>query len=172
MQPFGFPGCVSMMDEQSIVHYQSTIKGRDWTQLNHRYNLLVWHMKDITVVKKGKVMPPYIVHFAMSKPWTTKRFAWLDLDMWWQFAKSAAAKYSGANKRHEKKTRTDTCDVLAQLPRNELIAPNQIECSYCFLVEKTFPASMRGNDGYRHDFVAECTGHVTCPRILRGDYST
>lgn len=172
MQPFGFPGCVSMMDEQSIVHYQSTIKGRDWTQLNHRYNLLVWHMKDITVVKKGKVMPPYIVHFAMSKPWTTKRFAWLDLDMWWQFAKSAAAKYSSANKRHEKKTRTDTCDVLAQLPRNELIAPNQIDCSYCFLVEKTFPASMRGNDGYRHDFVAECTGHITCPRILRGDYST
>ena len=82
-QPFGF-NCSSGADEQSICYYQSIVKNRSWTCLKHGYNIIPWKLKQTLSMYK-----PFVFHFNMTpKPWDIKRGRYIDIEIWWAFAKS------------------------------------------------------------------------------------
>lgn len=82
---FGFKNCISMADETSISAFQSLIKNRSWSQLDHRYNIILWHLKDL-VSPKEKI---YIIHcITTPKPWkfiNSDNLEWIDYEIWLQF---------------------------------------------------------------------------------------
>lgn len=85
MEPFGFRGSISMVDEQSIVYYYNNIKKVKWTNIHHMYNFTAW--------KNGFLKPgiiPAVIHYInKNKPWNSKYNEWADLISFYKLADEA-----------------------------------------------------------------------------------
>ena len=142
-QPFGFPGCHSMMDEQSIVRFYFE-KGVPWHFIHQRYNYIPWHRSWLPdVVEEGATRPdsPALFHYFGKKVWFTPRTEWADAEVWWRFAAAAA--------------RAAPAAAGAFAP--ELLAlPGRRVCAWC--ESSGLPAD--------HDLVDE-SGHVACPQFAK-----
>lgn len=77
-QPFGFPRCNSMMDEQAIVSFYHA-KGSTWTHIDQSHNAIPWHLPNWVGAKAF----PSVFHFFNLKPWDLERDRYPDLDVWW-----------------------------------------------------------------------------------------
>jgi lipopolysaccharide biosynthesis glycosyltransferase len=75
--PFGFPNCNSMIDEQFICNFENT----DLTYISQKYNWIPWHPQWL----RQQEFPPSVIHFFSTKPWVMKRQEWLDMEIWWDF---------------------------------------------------------------------------------------
>lgn len=82
MQPFGFPKCHSMLDEQSIAYFYASVKKQSFTTIHQRYNYYPWKDKFLF---HGDV--PRIIHFfSDTKPWSIKFDAYPDVICWYKMA--------------------------------------------------------------------------------------
>ena len=84
-EPFGFPKCKSMTDEQSIVKY---LIDKQWHHIDESYNAIPWKWEWL----KGHV-PKVYHYFNVEKPWHMDPNKWEDIEPWWQLASEIVAKY-------------------------------------------------------------------------------
>lgn len=142
--PFGFPYCNSMMDEQFLCFFyhdylpSKTNKNFDWTYVSQKYNWILW---DKHWLRKEE-FPPYVLHFFGIKPWILKRYDWLDLEVWWDFVATMIE-------------RSSTGSSLSKLFRSEqLDLTPQKGCFYCKLYGEQCWTG--------HNFMKK--GKMQCPR--------
>lgn len=91
--PYGFPGCNSGFDEQSITMFYSDILKRDWTFIHQRYNFIPWKTKWL---KRGDT--PYVYHyFNKEKPWDMEEDSYPDLKPYYDIVKEISNKYPKNN---------------------------------------------------------------------------
>lgn len=110
---------ISMIDEKSLVAFMLNQR-KTWTQLDHTYNTMPWHIMK-TNVKNNVLHPPKILHFFnKEKPWITPRGKWPDTEIWWQI-------YDDLNIKLP-------CDKFNSIPKKT--------CPYCELIQKNKNHSM------------------------------
>lgn len=89
-QPFGFPKCHSMVDEQAIVYFYSFIKNTQWSNIHHKYNLISW--KSNFLSDSDEI---YVLHyFAETKPWNMKINEYPDVKIFYEVLLEAMKTYS------------------------------------------------------------------------------
>jgi hypothetical protein len=136
--PFGFGG-VSMVDEQSIVYFESIIKKRDWTYIGHEYNMILWHYDDIVRIT-GKEVAPKIIHCALGeKPWQLTNLDYFDVQLWYLVARQLAISHP------------NFLDLFGKL----VLSVETCECPYCKSIKKE----------YKHQFVKD--NKVVCPVLAK-----
>jgi alpha-N-acetylglucosamine transferase len=96
-QPFGYPNCNSMFDEQSIALFYNSVDDsrlsstgpvsrlsstNRWHMISQRYNMIPWHSK--VWLPKGEKAAVYHF-FGKEKPWEMKKEEWPDLKVWWKY---------------------------------------------------------------------------------------
>jgi lipopolysaccharide biosynthesis glycosyltransferase len=90
MEPFGFPECHSMFDEQSLAYFYAHEKKKDITAVHQRYNYYPW--------KNGFMFPgeiPKIIHFfSDTKPWMVDYNKYDDIITWYKIA-AAGISFAG-----------------------------------------------------------------------------
>lgn len=80
-EKFGYHTCNSMIDEQLIAHFYSTILQKDFTNIHQKYNYIPWHKEWL----EGET--PYLFHYFGIKPWELERDSWSDLEVWYTIVK-------------------------------------------------------------------------------------
>jgi lipopolysaccharide biosynthesis glycosyltransferase len=77
-QPFGFSGCYSGFDEQSLaLLYQDK-----WHYISQQYNIIPWH--ENAWLPRGEKAAIYHF-FGDTKPWLMDSQKWPDLTLWYKF---------------------------------------------------------------------------------------
>jgi FkbM family methyltransferase len=153
MEPFKMGHSISMMDEQSLAHYQSGVKGRSWTKLTHSYNFVMWHVDKIhRILRSNKLILPKVIHFMFDNPWETPRYKWPDSDMWFQVAADFYTSH-GKPKLLNKFFKV-----------SELNMPPQKKCPFCISIEDKLPVSSRGKTDNVHPFVIN--SRIVCLRFF------
>ena len=91
--PYGYSGCNSGFDEQSITMFYSDILKRDWTFIHQRYNFIPWKQ---SWLEKGDT--PYVYHyFNKDKPWDMEEGSFEDLKPYYDVVKMFLYKYPKNN---------------------------------------------------------------------------
>jgi len=132
-QPFGYPGCYSMMDEQAIVRFYYE-RGVPWHFIHQSYNYIPWQRAWLPLVGAGAagaahpIDPtlPKVFHYFGKKVWGTPRSEWPDAEVWWRFAVACA-------RAHPKTAGAFDAKLLAAP------APAAPACAWCL----TDPANVR-----------------------------
>lgn len=87
--PFGFKGCHSGFDEQSITIFYTEVKKKDWVFIHQRYNYIPWKTNWLEPGDK-----PVVYHyFNKQKPWDTKRDEYEDLKVYFDTVDKLLEKY-------------------------------------------------------------------------------
>jgi lipopolysaccharide biosynthesis glycosyltransferase len=137
---FGFAGCNSMTDEQSLV---SLYPKSGWTMISQQYNFIPWHIKWLQGQK------PYVFHFFGRKPWEMDRNAWDDLDAFWQLV---TAMLDDPGYSSEQKIA-----LKSAYPGKQLTQESEAVCAYCKQVGDVNPTG-------HHIF--DIAGKLTCPLLI------
>jgi len=81
----GYPGCNSMLDEQTLTAFYLD-KKVPWTYIDTNYNHVTWF-------PNFSRKPATFHYFGTDKPWNVDRSKWLDLEPWWNIAANLSRKY-------------------------------------------------------------------------------
>lgn len=167
-----YEGCVSGADEKSITSFMLSI-GKTWTQLDHMYNTISWHMKKTNIVN-GVFKPPYILHFFnKEKPWISQRGKWSDTELWWQYYDSLKGLKSFGLQLSKVQGTLDFNSKSSSLPDfniEKFNAAPKPHCAYCNFVIETIGSTTIEEDGkkrYSANHAMIKDGKIVCEKLLK-----
>lgn len=119
--PFGYPNCNSMMDEQILVHFYRSRERIKWSFIHQKWNWVVWTKNWLDYKKEH----PAVLHYFGVKPWNMSPAEWLDLNVWWKFASNMVDDLIVSNPGN------DVCDKIKTMYHRDEAPKNG--CFYCKL---------------------------------------